>query len=101
MMNSRVAAAVAPFLVTGRTMRTKMATLLFIITSGEFLYSVSFLSDPGKYTLSATLALQVTQYGIDWPALMAASVMASIPAIGVFLLGQRSLVRGLSAGTGK
>jgi multiple sugar transport system permease protein len=78
-----------------------VATLLFIITSGEFLYSISLLSDPGRYTLSATLALQITQYGIDWPALMAASVLASVPAITVFAVGQRSLVRGIPAGTGK
>jgi multiple sugar transport system permease protein len=99
------ASAVAIFLrivlPVARNGAITVAVLLFIITSGEFLYSISFLSDPGKYTLSATLAFQVTQYGIDWPALMAASVMASIPAITVFALGQRSVVRGLSVGTGK
>ena len=98
---SAVAIFVRIVLPVTRNGATAVATLLFIITSGEFLYSISFLSDPGKYTLSATLALQVTQYGIDWPALMAASVMASVPAIAVFALGQRSVVRGLSAGTGK
>jgi multiple sugar transport system permease protein len=78
-----------------------VATMLFIITSGEFLYSISFLSDPRKYPLSATLAQQVTQYGIDWPALMAVSVLASVPAIAVFAVGQRSVASGLSVGTGK
>lgn len=78
-----------------------VATLLFIITSGEFLYSISLLSDPAKYPLSATLAQQVTQYGIDWPALMAVAVLASVPAVVVFAAGQRSVVRGLSVGTWK
>jgi multiple sugar transport system permease protein len=76
---------------------TTVASALFIISSGEFLYAISFLSDPAKYPLSATLAQQITQYGIDWPALMAVSVLASVPAVVVLAAGQRSVVRGLSA----
>src|SRR4051812_14272562 len=77
-----------------------VASLLFVISSGEFLYAISFLSDPAKYPLSATLAQQVGQYGIDWPALMAVSVLASGPAIVIFAAGPRSVVRRLSAAGG-
>jgi multiple sugar transport system permease protein len=99
------ASAVAAFLFVvvpmARNGALTMATLLFIITSGEFVYSISLLSDPDKYPLSATLAQQVGRYGVDWPALMAVSVLASIPAVVVFAAGQRYAVRGLSVGIGK
>jgi multiple sugar transport system permease protein len=98
---SPVAVFVRVVLPIARNGAMTVATLLFIITCGEFLYSINFLTDPRKYPLSATLAQQVTQYGIDWPALMAVSVLASVPAIVVFAAGQRSVVRGLSTGIGK
>jgi len=80
---------------------TTVGTLLFIMSSGEFIYAVSFLSDPQQYPLSATVAQQISQYGIDWSALMAVAVLASVPTLIVFALGQRSLVRGMSLGAVK
>ncbi|QDZ16096.1 carbohydrate ABC transporter permease [Humibacter ginsenosidimutans] len=78
-----------------------VGTLLFIMTGGEFIYAVSFLSNPQQYPLSATVAQQISQYGVDWPALMAIAVLASIPTLIVFAVGQRTLVRGLSLGAVK
>jgi multiple sugar transport system permease protein len=78
-----------------------VGTLLFIMTGGEFIYAVSFLSNPQQYPLSATIAQQISQYGVDWPALMAIAVLASVPTLIVFAVGQRSLVRGLSLGAVK
>lgn len=75
--------------------------LVFILTSGEFIYAVSFLSDPRQYPLSATVAQQVSQYGINWSTLMAIAVIASIPTLIVFAVGQRTLVRGISLGAVK
>lgn len=75
--------------------------LVFILTSGEFIYAVSFLTDPGKYPLSATVAQQVSQYGINWSTLMAIAVFACVPTLIVFAVGQRSLVRGISLGAVK
>jgi len=76
-----------------------VATLLFITASGEFLYAISFLSDPREYPLTALLSQQVAQYGIDWPGLMAVSVLASVPSIVIFFAGHRALVRGITAGS--
>lgn len=75
--------------------------LVFILTSGEFIYAVSFLSDPRQYPLSATVAQQVSQYGINWSTLMAIAVIASVPTLIVFAVGQRTLVRGISLGAVK
>jgi multiple sugar transport system permease protein len=37
-------------------------------------------------------------YGTDYPHLMAASIMAIVPALVVFLVGQRFIVRGIRMG---
>jgi multiple sugar transport system permease protein len=78
-----------------------VGTLVFILGSGEFLYAISFLSDPSQYPLTATISQQIATYGIDWPGLMAVSVLASLPALVIFVAGQRSLVRGLTLGAAK
>jgi multiple sugar transport system permease protein len=75
-----------------------VAVVVFVAASGEFLYAISFLSDPGDYPLSAAVSQQIAVYGIDWSGLMAVSVLAAIPSIVVFLASQRALVRGISMG---
>jgi multiple sugar transport system permease protein len=77
------------------------ATLVFLISWGEFLYAVNFFLSPGKYPLSALLAQQVTAFGIDWPGLMALSVMTSIPILVVFIASYRLLRDGLTMGAVK
>ncbi len=80
---------------------TTVGILVFILVSGEFIYAVSFLTDPQQYPLSATVAQQVSQYGINWSTLMAIAVVASVPTLVVFAVGQRTLVRGISLGAVK
>jgi multiple sugar transport system permease protein len=77
------------------------ATLVFLISWGEFLYAVNFFLSPGKYPLSALLAQQVTAFGIDWPALMALSVMTSIPILALFIATYSLLRDGLTMGAVK
>jgi multiple sugar transport system permease protein len=77
------------------------ATLVFLISWGEFLYSVNFFLSPGKYPLSAVLAQQVTAFGIDWPSLMALAVMTSIPILILFIATYRQLRDGLTMGAVK
>lgn len=98
---SRLGAFVRIVLPVVRNGVMTVGTLVFIITGGEFIYAVSFLSNPQQYPLSATVAQQISQYGVDWPALMAIAVLASIPTLIVFAVGQRTLVRGLSLGAVK
>jgi multiple sugar transport system permease protein len=84
-----------------RSAAITVATLVFILSSGEFLYAISFLSDPSQYPMTATISQQIATYGINWPGLMAVSALASIPALVIFLAGQRSIVRGLTLGAVK
>jgi multiple sugar transport system permease protein len=77
------------------------ATLVFLICWGEFLYAINFLLSPGTYPLSALLAQQVSAFGIDWPALMALSVITSIPILILFAATYRLLREGLTVGAVK
>ena len=53
-----------------------------------------------KQTLPVGLAnlFEIQRYATDWGALFAALVMALIPTILIYALGQRHLIRGISAG---
>ncbi len=77
------------------------ATLVFLICWGEFLYAINFLLSPGTYPLSALLAQQVSAFGIDWPALMALSVLTSLPILILFTATYRLLREGLTVGAVK
>jgi len=75
------------------------ATIVFLITWGEFLYAISFLVDPNNYPLSVLIASQIGQYGSNWPALMAVAVAASLPILVIFLATYRLLQQGLAMGS--
>lgn len=77
------------------------ATLVFLLSWGEFLYAVNFLLTPGKYPLSALLAQQVSAFGINWPGLMALAVLTSIPILVLFACTYRLLREGLTLGAVK
>jgi multiple sugar transport system permease protein len=77
------------------------ATLVFLLSWGEFLYAVNFLLSPGKYPLSALLAQQVSAFGINWPGLMALAVVTSIPILILFICTYRLLREGLTLGAVK
>ena len=78
-----------------------IALLTFMVTWGDFIYSVNFLSKSAQYPASATILGYVTAYSVDWPGLMAASVITALPIFVIFLIFQRRLIQGLSAGAVK
>lgn len=78
-----------------------VGTLVFLLSWGEFLYSVNFFLSPGGYPLSALLAQQVSAFGINWPGLMALAVLTSLPILLVFVSTYRLLRDGLTVGAVK
>ena len=77
------------------------ATLVFMISWGEFLYSINFFLDPQKYPLSALLARQITIYNANWPGLMSLSVLTAVPILILFIFTYRLLKEGLTLGAVK
>lgn len=73
----------------------------FITAWNEYLYAFVFMRDPQHYTLPVWLASFRTAFGDDWGGTMAASVLFTLPVLVFFLIVQRRLVGGLTAGAVK
>ena len=56
----------------------------------DYINLLIFLRDPGKFTLSVGLRLLFSQYGAEWPLLMAVATMFTLPMIVVFFFAQRT-----------
>ena len=79
------------------------ATLIycFVTTWNEFIFALSFALDSRVKTLPIGLAEFSTEFATDWGAVMAASVVMSLPIAALFLALQRFFVGGLTAGATK
>ncbi|ATY12499.1 carbohydrate ABC transporter permease [Amycolatopsis sp. AA4] len=73
----------------------------FITAWNEFLFALVFMRDQSKQTLPVWLSSFKTAFSIDWGGVMAASVIYAIPAVIFFLIVQRKLVSGMTAGAVK
>jgi multiple sugar transport system permease protein len=73
---------------------------LFITSWNEYLFALVFA---GEQVRTVTVALQmfIGENGIDWGLLMAGGTLVGLPATVLFLLLQRKLVGGLTAGAVK
>ncbi|MFI6531939.1 sugar ABC transporter permease [Nonomuraea sp. NPDC050547] len=73
----------------------------FMTAWGEVAYATVFMSQEERRTLGVGLQQFVGQHWSDWGLLTAAAALIAIPAAAVFLLVQRHLVTGLTAGATK
>lgn len=70
----------------------------FVTGWGDLLFSFTLLTDQTLQPISVGLYRYMGLYGVDWNQLMAASVLAAIPAVIVFAFSQRFLVSGALTG---
>lgn len=73
-----------------------VAIFTFMWSWTDFLLPLIYIDDPEQYTLSIGLYAFFSEHGVAWGALMAASVLMSLPLILVFLVGQRQFIRGIA-----
>ena len=78
-----------------------VAMYSFILAWNEFLFALVFTQGAELRPISVALGFYIDQNGIQWGDLMAASLLMSLPAVLVFVLSQKMLIRGLSAGAVK
>ena len=80
-----------------------LAVTLFSVTQAwnEFLYAYMFLRSAEVFTLPVGLAQLIVGDVQPWGVLMAASLLTAGPIILVYMLGQRFMVAGLTAGSVK
>jgi ABC-type glycerol-3-phosphate transport system permease component len=78
-----------------------VAVLQFVQIWDDLLVGLLFLQTPQQRTITVGLAAISAGRTTSIPALMAGSLVSAIPAIIVYLIFQRYLVRGLTLGMGK
>ena len=78
-----------------------VALYTFMIAWNEFLFAFMFLDTPEKFTLSRGVVQLAGSVHLSKQLVMAASVMVTVPIMVLFLLFERHLVRGLTAGAMK
>ncbi|WP_105427161.1 carbohydrate ABC transporter permease [Neorhizobium tomejilense] len=73
----------------------------FVTTWNEFVFALCFATDSSVKTLPIGLAEFSTEFNTDWGAVMAASVVMTLPIALLFFSMQRLFVGGLTAGATK
>lgn len=72
-----------------RPVTLAVAVLAFTFHWGNFLDPLLYLSSPSTYTAPLGLRLLQQLSPTDWPLLMAGATLLAVPAVAVFLVGQR------------
>jgi multiple sugar transport system permease protein len=81
--------------------RPALATLCifnFLWAWNEFLYALLLLQSDSVRTLTVGLTTLQGRYSTDYPVLMAGLTISALPVIGIYLVFQRYLVRGIAVG---
>ncbi len=69
----------------------------FLYAWNDFLGPLLYLTRQETFTLAIALQSYQTQSGgVEWPLLMAASVVTVLPVIGLFFLTQRTFIQGIA-----
>ena len=70
----------------------------FLATWDEYAWALTAITSPENKTLPIAIALLQGPKGTQWGLVFAASIVAILPVIAVFLIFQRHFVQGLTAG---
>lgn len=74
----------------------------FLVNWNSFLYPLILTSSQSMRTLPVGLALYSQgPHGVEWGHMMAGSFLATLPVLVVFLVFQRHIIEGITAGAGK
>ncbi|HEY3336254.1 MAG TPA: carbohydrate ABC transporter permease [Candidatus Limnocylindrales bacterium] len=78
-----------------------VAVLALVSSWNQFLLPLVMLSDANNWTLPLGVTNFSTQYTTDTARILAYTTLALVPALGFYLLAERQLVGGLTAGSVK
>ncbi len=73
----------------------------FVTTWNEFIFALVFAQDSRVKTLPIGIAEFTTEFNTDWGAVMAASMIMTLPVAALFMAMQRMFIGGLTAGAVK
>lgn len=79
------------------------ATLLFgfLVAWNHYLFAMGLTTTPDMYTLPVGIASLVGEFRVYWNELMAGSIIASMPALLLYVFLQKWFIQGLTAGAVK
>jgi multiple sugar transport system permease protein len=80
--------------------RPALVTLFLFTFIGEWndlFKPLVFTTRPELITVQLSLASFQEQFTNNWPLMMAAAMIATLPVVGLFLLGQRQFIRGVAS----
>ena len=77
------------------------AILTFLYCWNEFLFALSFMLGPDRYTVPVAVTLFRGRYQVPWGEVLAATMVATIPVALIVLTCQRRIIAGLTAGATK
>lgn len=77
--------------------------MAFVAAWNEFLFALTFTSHASERTVTVAIAMitGIAEFQIPWGAIMAASVVVTLPIVALVLVFQRRLISGLTAGAVK
>jgi len=85
----------------GRPAIATATIFTFLATWDEYAWALTSITTPENQTLPIAIALLQGPKGTQWGLVFAASIIAILPVIAVFLAFQRHFVQGLTAGAVK
>lgn len=77
------------------------ALFAFLGAWNDFLGPLLYVSNPSKYTLAYGLQQFLSNYYVNWPQLMAAATMFTVPIVILFFFAQKTFIQGISTTGGK
>jgi multiple sugar transport system permease protein len=78
-----------------------VAIFSFLGSWDEFTWALTAISDEKLYTLPIAIRMFQQQHGTEWGLVFAASAIAVIPTISVFIIFQRHFIKGVMSGAVK
>lgn len=75
-----------------------VAIFSFLGAWDEFTWALTAINDPDLYTLPIALRLFQQQHGTEWGLVFAASMIAVVPVVVIFVIFQRQFIKGVMSG---
>lgn len=74
------------------------ALFSFMAAWNEYIMAATFMNTESKYTIPVVIKMLVGSNSVNWPMFATMAVLVSIPVVIVFLMSQKYLIGGLTAG---
>lgn len=83
-------------LPVARPAMAALAVITFITAWNDLFWPLVAINSEANFTVQAGLTTFQGQHRADWPAIMAGTVLTTLPVLAVFLFGQRRFVQALT-----